>query len=84
MLGIASGLQLAGAPFELLRGVDSDSDEFPVGSVRDMWSVEALKRQDREREAYESRVRDDVMAACRAIIEAVDLKARSAATPPRG
>ncbi|MBS0193984.1 MAG: hypothetical protein JSR34_07035 [Proteobacteria bacterium] len=30
-------------------GIDSETDQFPLGPVRDLWAIEALERYDQER-----------------------------------
>jgi hypothetical protein len=38
------------APFV---GIDSETDKFPLGSVRELWAPDALARYDHERELVE-------------------------------
>jgi len=49
-------------------GVSSESDDLPIGAVRKYWSPESLKRKDQEIAAYESRIREQFMSACRRVI----------------
>jgi hypothetical protein len=53
--------------------VDSDSDNMPVGSVRELWDPAALVEQDARREAYVARARDDVLTACRNLVRKLSL-----------
>ena len=51
-------------PFTEFVGIDSDSDHFPLGLVRERWSKDALERYDLEREVFESRLLEDARVAC--------------------
>ena len=53
--------------FSVLGAVDSETDDLPVGQVREHWDPAALAVKDREIADYESTVRDAVLAACRSI-----------------
>ncbi len=50
-------------------GVDSETDSFPLGDVRDLWNPAALKSKDAERAAVENHYHDYLMAACRRLVE---------------
>ena len=54
--------------FVVLGALDSDSERFPLGALRDRWDPKALALLDIEREEMERRVEPDVMAACRSIL----------------
>jgi hypothetical protein len=56
------------ADFLTLVGIESETDTFAMGAVRERWSPEALAEQDRYREEYLARVRRDLLDACSAII----------------
>lgn len=49
-------------------GVDSETDTFPLGSAREHWSVEALAREDADREEYEARISSEFAAMCRQVV----------------
>jgi hypothetical protein len=49
-------------------GVESETDEFPLGPERQNWDPAALAAKDLELAEYVARVREDVMVACRAIV----------------
>jgi len=51
-----------------LRGVESETEEFPVGSVRAHWNPDALAKLDRELDEYLSRVEGLVLECCRRIV----------------
>lgn len=48
-------------------GIDSDLEEFPLGPVRDRWAPGALAEVDRRRDERLERVREPLLAACRAL-----------------
>jgi hypothetical protein len=55
--------------FLIFQGVDSETDDFPLGDERDDWSKEVLIRKDAELANYEILYRNDVLAACEKLIE---------------
>lgn len=55
--------------FFVLRGIDSETDIFPVAPAeRKQWASEALSRLDREKNEYISLVKEEIIEACREII----------------
>jgi len=42
-------------------GIDSETDHFPVGKVRDNWSAAALTREDNLREEFERDARAEAI-----------------------
>ncbi len=54
--------------------IDSETDNLPVDSERQNWSVGALERKDKEIAKAEAFYKDDVFAACRKLIERFDMK----------
>jgi len=79
-LGIVAGArQLAELRFEIgaandpdfifFLGVDSETDDLPLGDVRSHWNPDALKSKDAELAAYESVVREKAFAICRNLIQ---------------
>ena len=55
-------------PFLSLSGIDSETDTFPVGAARSLWSEPALAREDAARKAYEDEVRVEVREACELLL----------------
>ena len=55
--------------FILFVVVDSETDHLPVDIERRNWSEEALKRKDAEIAEAEAFYKDNVMAACKQLIE---------------
>jgi hypothetical protein len=55
-------------PFLLFVGIASETDEFPLGEVRDRWNPAKLVELDAERSVYENRVRPRVVAACEELL----------------
>ena len=56
-------------PFLGFRGIDSQSDHFPLGEFRDSWNKDALAREDAKRIDIEGDFRDQVVADCKEIID---------------
>ena len=55
-------------------GVDSETDAFPLGAVRDLWSPTALVREDQERSRVEDRCRPFVIKASKELIAYASLR----------
>jgi hypothetical protein len=55
--------------FIMFDGVDTETDHLPVDIERKNWSAEALKRKDVEIAEAEALYKNDVIAACRKLIE---------------
>ena len=55
--------------FLSLIGIDSETDVFPIGIVRQHWAPEALVDYDRERQLMEAHYRDDAFEACRQLLK---------------
>jgi hypothetical protein len=51
----------------VIIGVESETDDLPLGSERGNWNMDALAAKDKEREEYVSQVRSIVVAACRSL-----------------
>lgn len=49
-------------------GIDSETDDLPLGDARRYWNAEALKKTDAELTEYEARVREQALQACRNLI----------------
>jgi hypothetical protein len=54
-------------------GISSESDDLPLGVVREYWSPESLKRKDQEIAAYESKIHENFMSTCRRVIDLTGL-----------
>lgn len=65
--GLDEGLRDSEA-VPVLVAVESETDAFPVGEQRQVWSAEALKERDTELEAFLSKVRKDVEESCRTLL----------------
>jgi hypothetical protein len=60
---------------ELFRpfvGVDSETDRFPVGRVRELWGADGLARADAERVVAEDHYREWVMESASILLDAVN------------
>lgn len=55
--------------FITFDAVDSETDDLPVDIERKNWSAEALQRKDVEIAEAEATYRNNVLAACRKLIE---------------
>ena len=55
-------------PFLSFRGIDSETDHYPLGDVRARWNPNALAREDETRERYEAKIREGVEEHCRVLI----------------
>jgi len=55
--------------FITFDGVDTETDRLPVDIERKNWSAEALKRKDAEIAEAEALYKNNVIAACRKLIE---------------
>lgn len=56
----------------LIRGIDSDTDDVPVGETRKLWNKEALEKLDRELEEYILEVKPAVKDLCKRILQILD------------
>ena len=55
--------------FVVFGSVASEIDDLPFGSVRQHWSAEALAAADNKISRYAEAVREDILGACRNVIE---------------
>ena len=51
-----------------IEGIESDTDHFPLGKLREQCAPEYLKRMDEEMERYLADAREDILNACREIV----------------
>jgi hypothetical protein len=56
--------------FLAMRGIESETDTFPLGSMRANCSPEYLKCMDSKMQEYLSEAQEDIFRACREIVEA--------------
>lgn len=61
--------------FIVFVGIDSETDDLPVGEVRKHWSAEALLRKDVEIKAAEDLYRPRALEAARNLIQRYEEKA---------
>src|SRR5262245_5203488 len=61
------------APFDVFRGVESETDDYPTGQRRQMYSPDLLERLERENARYLDQVRPALLDACREIIDEIEL-----------
>ena len=54
--------------------INSETDHLPVDSERQNWSVEALKRKDKEIAEFEAAYKDQAIESCKKLIARFDLK----------
>ena len=52
-----------------IRGIDSETDHFPIGSERSNWTTASLKKMDDEMENYIADAKDDILRLCREILQ---------------
>jgi hypothetical protein len=52
-----------------IRGIESETDHFPLGEARSKCATENLHRTDTEMEQYLAGAREDILKACRQIIQ---------------
>jgi hypothetical protein len=60
--------------FILFIGVDSETDGLPLGDERKYWNEKVLIKKDKEIAEYETRVKQEVLDACRKLIERFSLR----------
>ena len=53
-------------------GIDSETDDSPLGDVRRHWNAEILKTKDEELQRYEARVKERAIRACESFIARYD------------
>jgi hypothetical protein len=51
-----------------LIGIESETDDIPIGEIRLRWSDTALKEKDAEKDLYEEKVKDQVVTICKKMI----------------
>lgn len=54
---------------KVLAGINSETDDLPVGQVREEWHPDLLLERDKEIERYEKIYRDQVRAICQRIVQ---------------
>ena len=56
--------------FHPILAIDSETDRFPLGQVRERYAPDALARIDQEMDRYLADARDDILSACKQIVRA--------------
>jgi hypothetical protein len=64
----SDSLELESELFNPFRGYESESDSFPLGKVRELWSEDGLKEMDRQRERTEAHYHDWIMGAAEKLL----------------
>lgn len=59
-------------------GIDSETDHFPIGEVRQHWAAEALAGKDAELRAAEQRYCELALSGCRHLVERFSASAHRA------
>ena len=49
--------------------IDSETDDLPIGAVRDLWDLDALARKDQQFRRYEQIYRTQAIEACLVLIK---------------
>jgi hypothetical protein len=55
--------------FLAIRGIESETDTFPIGQMRSNYSQEYLQRMDFEMQSYLAEAKDDIRQACQEIVQ---------------
>jgi len=55
--------------FLFIRGVESETDQFPIGLMRSYCHMDYLHRMDAEMEDYLAKARESIFQSCREIIQ---------------
>ena len=56
------------ADYMTLVGIESETDDLPLGHVREGWGAEALQAAGRERDRYMAEVKAILLAACGSLL----------------
>ncbi len=59
------------ALFMPLRAIESETDHFPIGSMREQCALQYLRQADDEMERYLADARSDILAACLELVSAL-------------
>ena len=55
-------------PFLYFVGIDSETDQFPVGGVTQLWNPAAVAKLDAERERYEASIHSEAVEHAEEIV----------------
>jgi hypothetical protein len=55
--------------FDVIRGVESETDDLPIDEERALWDSKALDEKDAIRREYVEKVRPAVLEACARIVD---------------
>jgi hypothetical protein len=62
-----------GTPLRVFVGIASETDDLPIGEVRQQWSAEALERKDREIVEAEQTYRDSAIEAATELVRLLEV-----------
>jgi hypothetical protein len=54
--------------WQIIVGVDSESDHLPIGTERQLWATEALREKDKITDDYEQRVRNELLQVAQELL----------------
>jgi len=74
LLRFRENAMLDSSAFDVICAIESETDDYPVGSVRDKYSLSFLSCMDREVQQYLSDVRQSLVEACNQLIKDVEQK----------
>jgi hypothetical protein len=66
---LLAGGSLKDPDIKFLIGLNSETDQLPIGEVRKHWNPEALKEKDSELATCEAKFRERAFEVCRRLIE---------------
>jgi hypothetical protein len=55
--------------FRIFIGIESETDELPIGDERQYWDAAVLTEKDKEIAEYEKKAEKDVIESCRRLID---------------
>ena len=55
--------------YEVIRAIESETDDYPIGEPREGYDASLLTRLDTEIEVYLGKVRGPLLAACRQLLD---------------
>jgi hypothetical protein len=67
-LNIEEKIRNEDTDFLTLRGIESETDEFPIGEVRKHYHKRSLEKLDKELNEYIEQVRPTLLKACKNLI----------------
>jgi len=61
--------KIAGSDYGVIAGIESETDDLPLGEVRTQWAKSALEEKDQKKKRYLLRVEPELRAACERILQ---------------